>query len=74
MLGGNYHHLAASGATRTNPEPMALAKWPNEVTMTSKHDRNEWVDKEKCWLSVLKGKEQEIAEKPRIAVGNESKW
>ena len=70
LLGGHRHHPAAFGPTRTNSEPLAPSKRPNMATATPKRDRNEG----KHLLGVLKGKEQKIAENPRIAVGNESKW
>ena len=31
LFGGNHHHLAFPNPTRTDPEPMALFRWPNVV-------------------------------------------
>ena len=53
---------------------MALAKWPNEATMTSKHNGNEWADEDKHQLGVSKGKEWQELENPRNADGDSSKW
>ena len=43
---------------------MALAKRPNEVIMTLKHDGNKWVDEDKRQLGVQKGKEWQELENP----------
>ena len=45
--------ILTPGPPRTIPEPMALAKWPNKATMTSKHNGNEWADEDKCQLGVV---------------------
>jgi len=66
--------ILTPGPPRTIPEPMALAKWPNEATMTLKHDGNEWVDEDKLQLGVSKGKEWQELENPRNADGDSSKW
>jgi len=66
--------IVTPGPPRTIPEPMALAKRPNEAIMTSKHDGNEWVDEDKHQLGVSKGKEWQELENPRNADGDSSKW
>ena len=62
LMGGNYHHPATLGPTRTCPELSALAKRPNEVTTTSKHNENKWVDEEKHQLRGRNGRNWRIRE------------
>ena len=35
LFGGNRHHLASPNPTRTDPEPMALSRWPNAVDVVN---------------------------------------
>jgi len=56
LSGGNHHHSAPLGPTRTLTEPWALSEWLNMATATPSHDRNEGNDERKHSVGVLKGK------------------
>ena len=62
-----YHHsltFSPPGPARTYPELMALTKWPNITSATSKRD--EEIDNRKHLLGVLKGKDRLGSETLRI--------
>jgi len=67
LFGGNHHHLASPNPTSTDPEPMALSRWPNAAVTMSKRDWKEKIDEAKHLLGVLKGKDRQEEElEPRI--------
>ena len=63
---GNHHHLASPNPTRTDPEPMALSRWPNTATMMSKCDWKEKINEAKHLLGVLKGKDRQEEESEHL--------
>ena len=75
VLSDGYHHLLTTppGPARTYPEPMALAKWPNMASTTSKHIRIEENSERKHLLGVLIEEQQQELEKPQITVSNDRK-
>ena len=75
LSGGHHHLLTPPGPARTYPEPIALAKWPNVASLTSKHDGNEEIDNGKHLLGVLKGKDRlGLETMPRIVAREHDKW